>query len=279
VRSYEIKLNRAKDHLQALDSELRVFMRSDFYELAREDDADGLGYVDRVQHVEEIPDAVSATLGDCIQNLRSCLDHIVWEIAPPATKLQSSPDDPCWRPGYMRPVEPESKPAFPIFIAPDDFVRDGKRQIKLLPQDAQTIIERLQPGFGWDKGIARGRPRPIHHPLWVLHELSNIDKHRTIHPVAASGRLVYYRGGGVPDWGSFTARSGPLKPGAELVRVRYGSPEMARDVKVDYQLAFGVALEEMIAKGGAMDFLPKPLHRIVSFIEAEVLPPLQRFLP
>src|SRR5215211_1952958 len=132
MRSYELKVARAKEHLEALDAEIRVFMNDEFYVVAREDDADGCGYVQRVQSVKPTPWSVSALVGDAVQNLRSALDHIVWEIRPPNMR---APKRMLTGPLEFG-VEPErfqAKPSFPIFLREADYRSSVERNIGLLP--------------------------------------------------------------------------------------------------------------------------------------------------
>lgn len=49
--------------------------------------------------------------------------------------------------------------------------KSGLAKMRALPEEAQTIIEGLQPYHGED---------PSMHPLWVLNEYSRIDRHRTL---------------------------------------------------------------------------------------------------
>jgi hypothetical protein len=133
--SFQVKLARAKVHLKTLEDELRTLGSADLYVVTREDDADGLGYVVRVEQVKPVPDTVSAAFGDCLQNLRQVLDHIVWEIAPPQlipidrpffTAFPSA-SFPKTRPALLTPDEFTAKPAFPICLWPGDFNADAGR--------------------------------------------------------------------------------------------------------------------------------------------------------
>jgi hypothetical protein len=120
----------------------------------------------------------------------------------------------------------------------------------------------------------------------LLHELTNIDKHRTIHPVVFAGAVSYYFGaytrdytGDITNWGSAKMfGGGPLEPGTHLMKVRFTSLEMARHVKMDYEFVVGVSLERP-PRPGANDFLPEPLYTILRFIEDEAIPVLTPFLP
>jgi hypothetical protein len=101
-----------------------------------------------------VPPQIPFIVGDCLQNLRSALDYLIWELC-----LASN-------------VGPTDKHAFPICRSKESF-RDIKGQrLAGLPEDVIKEVGRFQPyeaGQDWAKTS-----------LWVLNELSNINKHRRI---------------------------------------------------------------------------------------------------
>jgi hypothetical protein len=118
----------------------------------------------------EIPDAPltewGVIVGDFAHNLRSALDHLVYQLA------------------ILNECDPEKMGTqFPIFTAEDDYLRvsfRGRRKGKLSSRDSQlwgvsdahkAIIDGLQP-FKADK--------PKITALAVLNRMSNRDKHRLV---------------------------------------------------------------------------------------------------
>lgn len=139
-------------------------------------------------------------LGDFVHNLRSALDHLVWQLT---IVRDGSPPDPIPRHSAWEAAQ------FPILSNPSDWLRvdrkgarkgrpsvqTGMGRVERVPPLAQTRIKRLQPF---------ATRQPERHPLWVLAELSNIDKHRFPHlvgfvarppkityPAASNVELVY----------------------------------------------------------------------------------------
>jgi len=118
----------------------------------------------------EVPDAPltewGVIVGDFAHNLRSALDHLVYQLA-----ILND-----WNPEKMGTQ-------FPIFTTEGDYLRNGYRgrsKGELSNRDSQlwgvsdahkTIIDGLQP-FKADK--------PKANPLAVLNRISNRDKHRLI---------------------------------------------------------------------------------------------------
>ena len=104
-------------------------------------------------------------IGDCIQNLRSALDHAVFQVVPSADRRI-----------YAEKIN------FPICSTTtiyDDWKGKNAKWVATVDGKAIRFIDQLQPCDG-------GNTYPRTHPLWVLHQLSNLDKHRRIH-VAFAG--------------------------------------------------------------------------------------------
>lgn len=99
-------------------------------------------------------DRMSILLGDFIANLRFSLDHLIWFLS-----TENHPRLQHW-----------DETEFPIFIE-----RNGeavRKRIKWLKPPQRKIVRDLQPYTG---GEARHE-----HPLWLIHELANLDKHKKI---------------------------------------------------------------------------------------------------
>jgi hypothetical protein len=161
--SYLLKLERARHHLDTLDDEVKAFLDGNPGRILPEFDA-ATRRVTMTFLASDPPEALGALIGDFLFNLRSALDHLVYQLTP-----QDSGIDP-------RTI------SFPVYSDADEFsVRrsngaparlSGLYKIRGLPDGAQTAVERLQP---YHDGLLRDQP------LWLLNELCNIDKHRTVH--------------------------------------------------------------------------------------------------
>src|SRR5207248_1277573 len=98
-------------------------------------------------------------MGDALQNMRASLDHLALALAEANLGERSPPE-----------VEEESQ--FPIYTDPGRWRRGHARRVGSVSDDARAIIEGLQPyqrGDDWKS-----------HPLWVLRQLSDFDKHRRV---------------------------------------------------------------------------------------------------
>lgn len=202
-----------------------------------------------------------ARIGEIIHDLRSALDHLVWQLTlanghtPPAFPL---PRGSCWR-----------RVSFPITDADTDFgqvvrnriVRSGAGVGCLwgVRPELLTEFKRLQPWFR--------RKHSDRADLWKLQELWNIDKHRTVIAVQSVGGYLTIADpkGGWRISGAREAfrtqivwrkRLGPFKNDAPLARVRFiAGATSARSIQhyVDMHtlVSFGVAFEPGSPLGGA----------------------------
>lgn len=133
--------------------------------VVKESDVSGSVHRVFVEVMEQAPlDRWSLMAGDCVHNLRSALDSLVYAIAIYQSGQNPPPD--------------EDNLQFPIVSDPAKFPKQKTRRIKFLSQAVQNEIEKLQP---------YNRPHPGLPPLLeLLSDLNNQDKHRTLNVVAAS---------------------------------------------------------------------------------------------
>jgi|SRR5215212_2196849 len=157
MRSHELRLDRALQHLQSLEAEDRRWREGNPYRIIHELDPQTSKKLVRVEVLSQPSVRLGLLIGDCLHNLRSALDNLAYELAVAYT-------------GDPLPDAVATRSEFPILG--DRPMKAGERQRKIggIHPDAQTIIEGLQP-------YQRGQHYAVD-PLWVLHELSNIDKHR-----------------------------------------------------------------------------------------------------
>lgn len=99
-----------------------------------------------------IPSEMATTFGDLLFNLRSALDHAIWELHAPADRKAN--------------VE------FPVCLDRKEWAAVSARKIGMLSTEEKTTIEAMQP---FNAAV------PSEDPLWQLHELNRIDKHRVLH--------------------------------------------------------------------------------------------------
>src|SRR6185312_1300434 len=74
-----LKVCRAEEHLQALKESIADYVASVPYELAAEDDGETVNLV--LTLISHPDPTIGAVIGDCLHNLRSALDYLMWELA------------------------------------------------------------------------------------------------------------------------------------------------------------------------------------------------------
>jgi hypothetical protein len=170
-------------------------------------------------------------IGDGVHNLRSALDHLVWQLACHNT---GGPD----LPGVSEPEQRQVQ--FPIVDSPTPAERANPRTfrevnprgnpgpLKHVHPEHRAIIYEHQP-FGSRFDMSHGTI----HPLIMLRRLSNTDKHRTITPIAMlTNRFyipdVFKEVGGEEIKRQYPWDDQPAEPGAEVLRVKVWPPSIRR---------------------------------------------------
>lgn len=180
------RLARAEEHLEAIKGELLAYYNSDPCTMSGKYKPDphggpGTGEWWKVK-VEPMGVRLNTLIGEFLHDLRSALDHLAWQLV-----LHSG-------------GKPTDKTTFPIL---KDVPPTNKKGQQTLPnvaggvfQSARALIDSSQP---YQLG-----PRHTEHPLWILHQLWNIDKHR--HVIARGGwPEAHFRGDDLPEF-TYTAQ-------------------------------------------------------------------------
>jgi len=202
------KLERAWEHLDLLHRELGAYLERGPYRVLVQRKPDDAWYV-ATMFIEDSPVRLGVVLGDFVQNLRSALDHLVWQLV------------------LAQGGKPQRSNTFPIYRAQEDFIRDvicGPKHRAALegidPQsDAWAYVEGLQPHHARD---------PRFHGLNLLRMFSDTDKHQLVQTVMSFPAPWAVRD--ILDWDpraipletktDYPAGS-PLMDGAEIAELRF----------------------------------------------------------
>jgi len=244
--SARLKLDRAEEHIKALEREVGEFFDTQPYSTDTEFESDGTEFVIKARLIQRPPKRLGLLIGDAIHNLRGCLDHLVFELAGRPTDEAIAPH-----------IE------FPIFVDRTKYKFGHEKRLCGVPDDAKAIIERLQP---YHRRDLPNPPPGLIHPLEVVYQLSNFDKHRE---VQIAGLAFLH----TEVWSSEpmierTFRYGPFEDGAEIARFKFST----RKVEVKTGFTFSVTVE-LVDPKGTID-IQETLYGIMDFIRHEVLPPL-----
>lgn len=211
----KLKIERAKSHIDDLQSALTAYFGTSPYAVRRDLDPNGKEEHLIIHSARPIPTKIYGIVGDAIHNLRTSLDYLAVAVARAngAVKIGDV--------------------YFPFGRDRQAFESSAKEKIKRLSPSARDMIHALQP-YGGGNDF-----------LFALHALDSSDKHQTIVPVAAhigggKGFLSISQGAKV-----FTNVFGSLEEGIHWMTVPKGT-----DVKYDIQLATDIAFTQVQAVEG-----------------------------
>jgi hypothetical protein len=247
------KFNRSKEQFDQLRTEMDAFFNEEPkpHSSLGEFDTDAWEWVERFQLREKPPLRFGIILGDCLHNLRSALDHTMWQV----TLLDGGlPDD-----ATQFPIASKSE---------DQFETMANRRIPGLSADHRAMVKEAQPYHAGHKAHID--------PLSVLATLSNIDKHQVIHPTysfiagdvneALDSLVGSYRGTGPSPVHKFwLAKEGSrMEHDTPWLRIEWKRGEEApREVKVTGDMPLGISFGEIGLDARDFKVIAKTVLRII----------------
>lgn len=155
------KFNRSKQQFDVLRSEIKEFLEQDprpHYSRGYFD-PEAWEWIERFQVREPPPLRFGVILGDCLHNLRSALDLLICQL----TLLDGGTVADCETTQY--PIASKSE---------EQFEGTADYRIPMLSKRHRAMVKQSQPYRAGEDAST--------HPLLVLAELSNADKHRVLNP-------------------------------------------------------------------------------------------------
>ena len=272
LKSAFAKLDGADERLNKLKEEIHRGAVTDLLKFGTERDAEGRVIV-LVKELAQVPPEWHVWIGECVHDIRSALDHLAF-----ALNIRGSRSEP--PPNHRRSQ-------FPLYTEADRFalmaeMSDRERcMIGYFPEGARTLVERLQPYHARDQSDLSESASW----LWVLAELSNIDKHRHFPITAVFPDLITHPGAveghAVADIKSWHI---PLQVGAPIMRLVVPSlPSSTTEPQVDFGYMGGLNFQgeeaepplPLVLEQEPVDFvLPETLEAVRS----KVFPAFAPFL-
>jgi hypothetical protein len=209
------KLKRAmelRDALQEQQMQLRADRQTTEYESRSNAVGDAENPIIWMEWVvtkppEPLPLSFSTLLGDTIQNLRAALEYAVWAAA----------DD------VMRQTNP-TQIKFPLILDAAKFATWRQGKSSWYQQPTLSAIDRAQPFHATAE---------LMHPLLILQQLSNVDKHRLLNVVEyAAVDLGDIEIDPEPIVKNYTGTSGRVKVGDVIARVEFPRPARSGEIQV-----------------------------------------------
>lgn len=162
VQQILVKVERADRHVEELQQAITAFLATKPFVVGARRDPETRKPFHYVASVHGPPPAVSAIAGDTIQNLRSALDHLAYQLVVVGTN----------KPGPFEHVY------FSIHNGATSYASKKGAQVKGMRGEVIKAIDALAPYRAGDE------------TLWRLHKLNQVDKHRTIVTVGTAYRSV-----------------------------------------------------------------------------------------
>ncbi len=257
VHMWTTKINRAKQLKKDLDKVLYDFLASQPYKIDTKRDPQSKRLIYFITKADEVPEEISLITGDIIQNLRSALDHLAYQLFMINTGNRTN----------ARHIY------FPIAEDATLYERDKDRKTEGIAQEAKDAIDVIRPFRGGND------------TLWKIHKLNNIDKHRLLVTVGSSYHSVDLGGHALtmmkrafphldlPDMHFFAKPASghfPLKVGDELLADAPDAEPMP-----DLQFRFDVVIyEPAIVEGESLLEVLKTMFDAV----ASLVPIFEPFL-
>jgi hypothetical protein len=146
-----LKIKRADKHIAELQTAILAFKATDPHEVTAKRDPQTRKPIYYVHKADPVPEDIALIAGDVIQNLRSAVDHLAYQLVLAAGNT------------------PDIATSFPIFDTSDKYESGKNGKVKGMDPVAIKAIDAVEPYKGGKGDI-----------LWRLHRLNNIDKHRLI---------------------------------------------------------------------------------------------------
>jgi|HubBroStandDraft_4_1064222.scaffolds.fasta_scaffold40725_2 hypothetical protein len=173
LESARERLKRADENIQQLNREITDFLAPapvivlDADVVARKPiitDRDRKTFEELKEFLNNssVPPRFSVLAGEIIHHLRSSFDHVAWQLS--STDLQAKSP-------YQIEFPVSLKEPKPCAIKKDKISRYCRKVEGIARPSALVRIDSLQP---------YRRPNPSRHPLWLIHDLDRIDKHREL---------------------------------------------------------------------------------------------------
>jgi hypothetical protein len=243
TEAVRLKVGRAREHITDLDRRIHNFFAGppNPYPILKSIDAETGDTVFKLGSCAPVPRDFPLLIGDALQNLRTALDHLVWQL------IISNGE-----------VPDERNSQFPMNKSADEYKASSPRKIKGVAPEVANMIDKLRPYGGGNED------------LYGLHLLNNVDKHRLLLMCGAAhaGLTVQVQLSPTPtefripipvQW------SYPLKDGDEIYRVPKDATTLSTEPRFSFRIAFGDA-EAM----GSEPLLP-PLAQLANYVDAVVM--------
>lgn len=255
-RNYDLtpvrdRLRRANEHLAACRSVANELWTPNESRVRRVTDARGAEHIYYAVGADKDIAGLSLVVSDCLHQLRSALDNLVYLVVLANCKAEGMLGIPSAKEGML---------AFPLCRTPEAF-NASRDKIWNVGTAVEQIIEGAQPYVALS-------PAEVS-PLWKLRKLQDIDKHRFVLSVGTDlMHSTHVTPPGYEVEGRYSSDPRFID-GIELARFLVEPP--SRTVDLEYAPALGVTFEDGLpAEGNPVDSLLAIMLNDISLVVTRV---------
>ncbi len=249
LRSPSLLLWRSWEQIYALESHIARWMNSGGYRFERQYDDDGtLRFTLRFG---ALPPEWALLMGEAVHGMRASLDHLVYALSALEQGRALDEDEARWT-------------EFPIFGREPLSEQTQRRKIGLIGPALQETIRKVQPS---ERGSDYRRTM-----LWLLHDLDNRIKHRSIEPQLMSMSSVF-PAFAVVDVAHVVLPNGPLHDGVEVFVGTPADPAARHSLVASMVVVFpfDLPLADGSVGGVGVVRVLRDLHRWVRILHHELV--------
>jgi hypothetical protein len=237
------KIVWAEHHREALTTEGNRYIATEPCIVVTDEEPETSRIILRVRINSPVPPSIPLIIGDCLQNLRSALDYLIWELVLAANNT------------------PTKDHMFPICSTENAFEQQLSRgRLRGICSDAIAEIKSLQPY------ITRQDPSAF----TVLETLCNLNKHRRLLLTVLSphsARTEFRSSASIQIVDATGGHNAEVGVGPRPTRV-------GEIVEVEGKLLFFITFNEGAEKGVEIGSC---LHALIEFVRDFVIPKFERF--
>jgi hypothetical protein len=254
LTNVRLKLERAKQHAYTVKTDIQLWAdeQSKNFTAAtigkEYDDQEGC-FVYRVTQFEPLPILWSLTIGDALYNYRAALEYLAWHLVRAGIE--------------PKPKNPKSV-QFPISLNQVDFTKSIKSRLPGVKLDHLGVVDKYQPYHAQESSA---------HPLSVLVELSNSDKHYEL-----QGAFIRHFGEGKIEFLGATdfdferielskSFRDYFYPGAELALAYGRITGPTPDARVAFHFSSSICLQNGMWVADALDKIEATIAAMVNELE------------
>ena len=157
------KIERAREGIQSLEADISAFCEFQRRQVI-------FDYSQPKEHFlgshSNVPISYSIRIGEIAYNLRSALDHLIWQLVRANGK------------------QPKHNNEFPILSSESEFEKQGNRKLRGVEENKHRLVHDFQP-FSDAGEVGKN--------LFLLNKICNIDKHRYLNVLATHSRTYLNR--------------------------------------------------------------------------------------